>query len=306
MGEGAERSEAGEGGPRTMDYAAVVIVEILYAISVLALISAGLAVIFGMMRVINLAHGEFLVMGSYAAITATNKYGINIYISMLIVAPMVVAIWGLLVERLIVRFLYGRLINTMLATWGLSLAMMGGFVMIFGNTLTGISAPIAGFPLGNYQISGYNLFVIAMSALTMTGLYAALKTTRAGLIARAAMQRSDMAQAFGYNTDRVYMTTFVAGSALAGLAGGILTPIFGAIPTGGAQYIAKAFITVIAGGASVVSGTLASAGIFGLVSQAVTFLSTSVVGEIALLVAAVVLLRLLPTGITGRYLRNRV
>ena len=115
-----------------------------------------------------------------------------------------------------------------------------------------------------------------------------------------------MAQAFGYNTSQVYMWTFVAGSALAGLAGGILTPIFGAIPTGGANYIAKAFITVITGGASVVSGTLASASILGLVYQIFTFLSTSVVGEIALLIAAVALLRILPTGITGRFLRNRV
>ena len=289
-----------------MDYAAVVIVEILYAISVLALISAGLAVIFGMMRVINLAHGEFLMLGSYTAITATNKFGVNIYVSMLVLAPIVVAIWGFLVERLIVQFLYGRLINTMLATWGLSLAMMGGFVMIFGNTLTGISAPIPGFPLGGYQINGYNLFIIAVAALTMLGLYSVMKTTRLGLIARAAMQRSDMAQAFGYNTGQVYMLTFMAGAALAGLAGGVLTPIFGASPTGGAQYIAKAFITVIAGGASVVSGTLASASVFGFVSQAVTFATTSVIGEIALLVAAVVLLRLLPTGITGRYLKNRV
>jgi branched-chain amino acid transport system permease protein len=288
-----------------MDYAVVVIVEILYAIAVLALVSAGLAIIFGMMRVINLAHGEFLVLGSYAAIFA-HRSGLNIFFAMLVAAPLAVAIWGLIVERLIIRFLYGRLIATMLASWGLSLAMMGGFVTIFGNTQTGVSAPIPGFTLGAYQLSGYNLFVIAVAALTMIGLYVALKTTRTGLVARAAMQRADMAQAFGYDTGRVYMLTFVAGAALAGLAGGVLMPIFGAIPTGGANYIAKAFITVITGGASVVSGTMASATVLGFVSQIFTFLSTSVVGEIALLVAAIVLLRLLPTGITGRYLRGRV
>lgn len=289
-----------------MDYAAIVIEETLYAIAVLALISSGLAVIFGMMRVINLAHGEFLILGSYATVTAVNRFGIDIYIAMLIVAPLVVAIWGFVVERLIIRWLYGRLINTMLATWGLSLAMMGGLVMIFGNTTAQVGVPIGGLSVGAKQIPGYNLFIIAMAALVMAGLYAGLKTTRAGLIARAAMQRADMAQAFGYNTSHVYMWTFVAGSGLAGLAGGILTPIYSAIPTGGANYIAKAFITVITGGASVVSGTLASAGVLGLASQAVTFLSTSVAGEIGLLVASVVLLRLLPTGITGRFLRNRI
>src|SRR5262245_19364236 len=101
-----------------------------------------------MMRVINLAHGEFLMLGSFTAVTATNKLGVNIFVSMIVFAPIVVAIWGLIVERCIIRFLYGRLINTMLATWGLSLAMMGGFVMIFGNTPKGISSPIPGFAVG--------------------------------------------------------------------------------------------------------------------------------------------------------------
>lgn len=288
-----------------MDFAAVVVMEICYAIAVLILISTGLAVIFGMMRVINLAHGEFLTLGGYAAIMS-NQAGLNIYLSILVAAPLAAAIFGFLVERLIVRFLYGRLINTMLATWGLSLAMIGGFSMIFGNTTTGITTPISGFAVGSYQISGYNLFVIAIAALVIGGVYLVLKTSRAGLVARGAMQNPEMAQAFGYNTSRVYMVTFVAGSALAGLAGGVMAPLVGINPAAGAAYIAKAFITVISGGTAVISGTLASAGLFGFVSQVFTFLATPVVGEIALLFAAVILLRLLPTGITGRFLKDKV
>lgn len=288
-----------------MDYAAVVAVEILYAVAVLVLISAGLAVIFGMMRVINLAHGEFLTLGGYAAIVS-NKAGVNIYLAILLVAPVAVAIFGFIVERCIIRWLYGRLINTMLATWGLSLAMMGGMTMIFGNTTTGIATPIPGFSFGRYQISGYNLFVVAMAVVVAVGLYAMLKTTRAGLIARGAMQNPEMTSAFGYNPSRVYLTTFVAGSALAGLAGGVMAPLVGLNPASGANYIAKSFITVIAGGASVVSGALTSAGIFGVISQTVTLLSTPAVGEIALLVVAIILLRLLPTGITGRFFKGRV
>jgi branched-chain amino acid transport system permease protein len=288
-----------------MDFAAVVIVEILYAVSVLVLISAGLAVIFGMMRVINLAHGEFLTMGGYAAIVS-HQQGVPIYLAMLVVAPVVVAIFGLIVERCIVRFLYGRLINTMLATWGLSLAMMGAFTMIFGNTTTGIPTPISGFAFGAYQISGYNLFLIAMACLVAIGIYVALKTTRAGLVARGAMQNPEMADAFGYNTRRVYMMTFTAGAALSGLAGGVLAPLVGLNPASGANYIAKAFITVISGGTAVVSGMLSSAALFGTVAQSFTLLSTPAVGEIALLLAAVVLLRLLPTGISGRFFRDRV
>ncbi len=288
-----------------MDYAAVVAVEIFYAVAVLVLISAGLAVIFGMMRVINLAHGEFLTLGGYAAIVS-HKAGVNIYLSILLVAPIVVGLFGILVERLIIRWLYGRLINTMLATWGLSLAMMGGMTMIFGNTTTGIATPIAGFSFGNYQISGYNLFVIAMACAVSIGLYLMLKFTRAGLVARGAMQNTDMTSAFGYNPSRVYLITFTAGSALAGLAGGVMAPLVGLNPASGANYIAKAFITVISGGTSVVSGALASAGIFGVISQTVTLLSTPAVGEIALLIVAIILLRLLPTGITGKFFKGGV
>lgn len=288
-----------------MDYAAVVAVEICYAVAVLVLISAGLAVIFGMMRVINLAHGEFLTLGGYAAIVS-NKAGFNIYVSMLIMAPLAAALFGFIVERVIIRWLYGRLINTMLATWGLSLAMMGGFTMIFGNTTTGIATPIAGFTFGRYQLSGYNLFIIFMAIVVAAGLYLILKTTRAGLIARGAMQNTEMTSAFGYNPSRVYLITFVAGSALAGLAGGVMAPLVGLNPASGANYIAKSFITVIAGGASVVSGALTSAGIFGVISQTVTLLTTPAVGEIALLVVAIVLLRMLPTGITGKFFKGKI
>ena len=110
----------------------------------------------------------------------------------------------------------------------------------------------------------------------------------------------------GYSPDRVYMTTFFVGSALAGLAGGVLAPLVGLVPTWGTLYIAKAFITVISGGASIVLGLLSSATVFGLVSQTFTFLSGPVIGEVALLVAAIVLLRLLPQGITGRFFKGRL
>lgn len=286
-----------------MDLAGVIAIEMVYSIAMLVLISAGLAVVFGMMRVINLAHGEFMMMGGYATIVAVNA-GINTYLAMLIVAPLVVGVIGLVVERLVIRFLYGRLIDTMLATWGLSLFFIGAATMIFGNTTTGISPPIPGFALGGYQVNGYNLFIVLVAAVILIVMYATLALTRFGLIARGAMQRADMAAALGYDPDRVYMLTFFAGSALSGLAGGILAPLVGLVPTTGATYIAKAFITVISGGASVIAGLASSATLLGLISQSFTFLFTPVVGEVALLVAAVVLLRLLPQGITGRFFKG--
>jgi len=124
-----------------VDLIALLAIQVLYAIASLALISVGLAIIFGMMRVINLAHGEFLMLGGYAAIVATS-HGISIWIAILVVAPVVVGILGVIIERTIIRFLYGRMIDTMLATWGLSLFLVGLTTAIFGNTTVGISAPI--------------------------------------------------------------------------------------------------------------------------------------------------------------------
>lgn len=288
-----------------MDFAAVVLVEILYAISSLVLISAGLAVVFGMMKVINLAHGEFMMLGGYATITAVNA-GVNIFIAMLIVAPLVVGLIGLIVERLVIRHLYGRLVDTMLATWGLSLFFIGVATMIFGNTTTGISTPIPGFAIGAYQVNGYNFFIIIVSVLLILGILFVLKSTRLGLIARGTMQRSDMAAALGYSPDRIYMATFFVGSALSGLAGAVLAPLVGLVPTSGGAFIAKAFITVIAGGPSLVAGLLTSSGLFGLVGQVFSFAVSPVMGDVAMLIAAVILLRLLPQGVTGRFFKGKL
>ena len=286
-----------------MDYAAVVTLEIAYMIAFLALTSAGLAVVFGMMRVINLAHGEFVMLGGYTTI-ACAKAGINIYFAMLVLAPLAVAIFGLVVERVVVRHLYGRMIDTMLATWGLSLLMVGLVTLIFGNTPVSVPAPISGYQLGSFQMGGYNLFIIAVATLLILCLWLLLRFTRVGLIARGAMQSADVAASLGYDPKSVYMWTFTAGAALSGLAGGVLAPLTGLLPSSGGAYIAKAFITVITGGAAVIAGTLSSSVIFGTISQLVSFGSTPVIGEIAMLALAIVLLRLMPQGITGRFFKN--
>ena len=288
-----------------MDLSVVILVEMLYAVASLILVSAGLAVVFGMMKVINLAHGEFMMMGGYATITAVNL-GANIFFAMLVIAPVVVGLIGLVVERLVVRHLYGRLVDTMLATWGLSLFFIGLVTMIFGNTTTGISTPIPGFAIGAYQVNGYNFFIIVIAILLIIAMLAVLKATRAGLIARGTMQRSDMAAALGYSPDRIYMATFFCGSALSGLAGAVLAPLVGLVPTSGGAYIAEAFITVIAGGPSLIAGLFSSASVFGIVNQIFTFAVSPVIGEVALLVAAVVLLRLLPQGITGKFFKGKL
>ena len=286
-----------------MDYAAVVLLEIIYMIAFLVLTSAGLAVVFGMMRVINLAHGEFVMIGGYTTI-ACAKADINIYFAMLVISPLVVGILGLLVERLVVRQLYGRMIDTMLATWGLSLLMVGIVTFIFGNTAVSVPAPIPGYELGEFQMGGYNLFIIGIATLLILCMWLVMRFTRFGLVARGAMQSADVASSLGYDPKRVYMWTVTVGAALSGLAGGVLAPLTGLLPSSGGAYIAKAFITVITGGAAVITGTLSSSVIFGTINQVVSFGSTPVIGEIAMLAFAVVLLRLMPQGITGRFFRN--
>jgi branched-subunit amino acid ABC-type transport system permease component len=288
---------------RAMDLAAVLTVEVLNGIASLALISIGLAIIFGMMRVINLAHGEFLMLGGYAAIVATNG-GVNIWIAMLVVAPLVVGVIGVIAERAIIRFLYGRMIDTLLATWGLSLFFIGVVTTIFGNTVAGIRAPLGSVALGRYSISVYRLVLIAIAAVILALIFIVLRRTRWGLIARGTMENPDMAAALGVSPPRVYAITFGAGAALTGLAGGLLAPISGVLPTVGAAYVAKAFITVISGGTAILAGTAAAASLFGAVNQLLTYYTTPVIGEAGLLAAAILLLRVLPHGITGTWFRG--
>jgi branched-subunit amino acid ABC-type transport system permease component len=286
-----------------MDLAIIVAIDFVYAVATLILISLGLAIVFGMMRIINLAHGEFMVMGSYSAAVAVHHH-VNIWLAILIVPPVAVGIIGVVIERLIVRHLYGRMVETMLATWGLSLFIVGVLTMIFGDITEGVPTPLSGITIGAYQTSGYSLFVIALSLVVLLGVYAILRTSRLGLLARGTMQNAEMAAALGTDTSRIYAITFAFGAALAGLAGGVLAPVSGVFPTIGGSYIGRAFITVIGGGAAPIAGTASASTLFGIINQIATFATNPVYGEVALLLSAIVLIRAMPQGITGRYLRG--
>ena len=149
-----------------MDLAGIIAVQIGYTVASLALISAGLAVIFGMMRVINLAHGEFLMLGAYAVVVST-KAGIDFWVSMLVIAPLFVGIVGVIVERFIVRFLYGRMMDTLIATWGLSLLFIGIITTIFGNATESVVSPLGSFEIGEFAESQYRLFIIFLGVLVI-------------------------------------------------------------------------------------------------------------------------------------------
>lgn len=283
-----------------MDLAAILVLQVLGAVANLVLICLGLAVIFGMMRIINLAHGEFIMLGGYTVLVATGN-GINLWIAIFVLAPLVVGVIGVIVERLVIRHLYGRMIDALLASWGISLLFIGLVTAIFGNTTTSqMAPPFAALRIGDYSIGGYEVFLIAVTAVLVAGLWAGLRFTKAGLVARGTLQNRDMASALGVDPNRVYMATFALGASLSGLAGGLLAPLVAVLPTMGAAFIAKAFITVISGGGAVIAGTVGAAGLLGGINSVASYLSTPVIGEVALLLAALILLRVLPHGLTGR------
>ena len=278
--------------------------QIFYGVANLALISLGLAIVFGMMRVINLAHGEFLMLGGYTVVVATNN-GMNIWFAMLVLAPLVVGIVGLIVERCLIQWLYGRMIDTLLATWGLSLLFIGIITSVFGaSTTTVISPPLGVVKIGEYTSSGYELFLILVVIALLILVYLTLRLTSLGLVARATMQNADMAACLGISTSRIYMLTFSLGAAVSGLAGGLLAPMTGVLPNIGVIYIAKAFITVISGGVAILAGTTSASILLGGVNGVISYVTGPTFGEVALLFTAIILLRLMPTGITGRFFRK--
>jgi urea transport system permease protein len=286
-----------------MDFFAIIVIQVLYGIASLVIISAGLAVIFGMMKVINLAHGEFMMLGAYATLGAL-KLGINLWVAIFVAAPLAVGLIGVVLERLVIRRLYGRLVDTMLATWGLSLLLVGIVTSLIGNITAGISTPLGNVKVGAYSVSVYTLLIIAVAVVLGLIIRTVLLKTQLGLIARGTMQNPAMADALGISPSRVYMITFGVGAALSGLAGGVLAPLTGVVPTMGGAFIAKAFITVIGGGPAILAGLVGASTFFGAINQIAAFLSTPVFGEVALLVAAILMLRLLPFGITGRFFKG--
>lgn len=275
---------------------------LLTSVALLVIVSLGLAVIFGMMGVINLAHGEFLMLGAFFTLSGV-RAGLNVWVAM-VAASLAVGVVGLVVERLLIQFLYGRLAATMLATWGLSLILVQVVVLAYGPATQGIPTPLGSAQVGRYSISEYNLVLVAAAVLLLAVVLLVFTRTRYGTMARAATQLPAMAAAVGINAKRVNMLTFGFGAALAGAGGALLAPVAGVVPSMGQAYVGRAFMTVVVGGPGVLTGTAAAAGLLGSVDSFVSNTFTAFLGTAALLVVAIVLLRLLPTGISGHLRRQ--
>ena len=277
-------------------------VSVMTSVALLVIVSVGLAVIFGMMGVINLAHGEFLMLGAFFTLSGVRS-GLNIWVAM-VVAALAVGAVGLAVERLLIQFLYGRLAATMLATWGLSLILVQVVVLAYGPATQGIPTPLGSVEIGQYSVSQYNLVLIVAAGLLLAVVFWVFTRTRYGTMARAATQLPQMASAVGINAKRINMLTFAFGAALAGAGGALLAPVVGVVPNMGQAYVGRAFMTVVVGGPGVLTGTAAAAGLLGSVDSFVSNVFSSFLGTASLLLVAIVLLRLLPTGISGRLRRQ--
>lgn len=269
----------------------------------LLLSALGLIVILGMMNIINLAHGEFMMMGAYVAAIATHA-GIPFPIAV-ILAFIFVGIVGVVIERLIVRHFYGRELSALVVTWGISLILAQGALLIFGPSMSPIGIPKGVVSAAGYSFSVYWLVLIGISIMLPAGLALLYLKTSFGLDARATMQNAHVARSLGIRVSRIYMLTFGLGSALAGLAGALLAPTTTIAPFMGQQFVAPAFITVVVGGAgNVISGTVGASALLSGIKTPVSILLGSFYGAIALLFAALVMMRFVPNGVSS-LLRRR-
>jgi len=280
----------------------------LSVFSVLVLMALGLAIIFGQMGVINMAHGEFLTIGAYTTymlshLTTTYFPSFLPYYFLVAIGIAFVlgATVGYGVEIAMIRHLYKRPLDSLLATWGLSLVMQQSFRSAFG--AKEVSATLPEWLLGSWQPSPSvdiplnGLFVMALTLLLTAGVALFMYRSRGGLHMRATTQNRVMAGAVGINTGRVDRGTFAIGCGIAGVAGAAFTTIGSTGPTSGSLYIVDAFLTVVFGGAQSLLGTIASAFTIAQTNSTLEFFITGSMAKVITLLTIIVILMLRPEGL---------
>jgi urea transport system permease protein len=285
--------------------------------TILVLMALGLAIVFGLMGVINMAHGELMALGAYMTY-ATSLFFTrflpgfeNVYFLVGIgVAFAVTFLFGILLERGLIRFLYKRPLDTMLATWGVSLVMQQGFRQIFGpkevgvptvSWLQGAWTP-AFFPGASFPLS--RIFIIGLAVVVGVALYLLLFRTLWGLRIRAVTQNRAMSGAAGINTARVDAMTFALGCGLAGIAGSSFTMLASTGPVTGQLYIVDTFIVVVFGGVESLLGTFLSAFIIGQAQSTFEYFMTGSMAKASILLLVIVALYFRPNGLFASKVRR--
>ncbi len=283
--------------------------------SILLLMALGLAIVFGLMGVINMAHGELMALGAYATFVTQNWFTAHApasfdyyFLVALPVSFLVAGVAGFLLERGVIRFLYGRPLETLLLTWGVSLVIQQGLRVWFGAANVDVTAPkwlSGGIPvMVGVQLPYNRLFIIGLAAVCVTGMYLLLFRTDAGLRIRAVTQNRGMAACLGVRARRVDAYTFAMGAGLAGLAGCALTQIGNVGPELGQNYIVDSFMVVVTGGVGKLLGSiLAAVGIGGL-NKIIEPSMGAVFGKVLILVFVILFIQRRPSGLfaaKGRY-----
>jgi urea transport system permease protein len=274
--------------------------------SILLLAALGLALSFGLMGVINMAHGELLMMGGYLTYVTLGFFPHSIgYPLGMVVAFAGTAMFGALLEATLIRRLYGRPLDTLLATWGVSLILQQGARSLFGPIGDEVTAPswlagsfsVAGGFVTGFTVPFVRLFIMGLSAAVVGVIALVIARTRTGMLVQAVHQDRDMAEALGVNTRIVDLWVFAVGSGVAGLAGSALALIAPVTPTVGQSYIVYAFLVVILGGMGSLSGTVLAALVVGLFSASCQIFTSVSTSDVLLLVFVISFIQWRPRGI---------
>jgi urea transport system permease protein len=259
-------------------------------ISLIFIAAIGLAVIFGVMGVVNLAHGEFIMLGAYVAYLVAST-GLPAALALL-VAPLAVGLLAGLLEPVFFRYLYGKLMESILATWGLSIVLRQAVQLLFGRGYQSVPYPtdVTVSVLGT-SFSLYRILIILLAVAIALAVLWIEKRTNLGTVARAVMSNAALASALGINIKRVYVGTLVFGAALAGLAGAVVAPLTSAYPAMGLNFLTNSFFAVLVAGLGSLPGLAFSSSMLGATHEVVAILVDPVWGSVALVIVALVLVR---------------
>lgn len=276
--------------------------------SVLLIAAVGLAITFGVMGVINMAHGELIMLGAYTTYVVQEVFRSTLpeaafpaYVAVAVpVAFLVAGLFGIVLERGVIRFLYGRPLETLLATWGVSLILQQTVRSIFGAPNKAVANPAwmtGGVELGGVMLTYNRLVVIVFALVVLAALGAMIRYTALGLQMRAVTQNRGMAAAMGIRTGRVDALTFGLGSGIAGVAGVALSQIGNVSPNLGQAYIVDSFMVVVFGGVGSLYGTLVGAMSIGVVNKFLEPMAGAVLGKIFVLIIVILFIQRRPRGL---------
>ena len=303
------------GGQVNFDIQVMQLFNGLSLFTILLLMALGLAIVFGLMGVINMAHGEVMAMGAYVTYLTARLFErhapslMSIYLFVAIALAFTVTFaFGYLLERGFVRWFYNRPLDTLLATWGLSLILQQSYRSIFG--AQEVSVPLTTWlsgawePTAGIQLPVNRIFIIGLTLLVATGVYLILYKTRWGLRARAVTQNRAMSSAVGINTNKVDALTFALGSGLAGIAGSVFTMLGSTNPGTGQLYIVDTFIVVVFGGVASLFGTVASSFLIAQSQTTLEYLMSGSMARVAILLMVITVLYFRPNGLFASKVRT--